>query len=128
MTDRKAPATCLLTLLLTGCVFTQGATYPAEATSAAAVPLRDAANIAVSCAPADDRRHIALGKVSGSATALNLVSSNPTRADVDEALRMQAARLGANAVVAVTYRFERTGLNPRGRLLAEGSAVRYVAG
>jgi hypothetical protein len=113
--------------MLTGCVVT-GATghHRAESGSTAAVPqVANPAGILISEMDWKEGPYLDLGEVSAWARSVNLLSSNPTRADVDEALRAAAAKRGADAVILVHYRSERTGLASRGKLTAVGRAVSF---
>jgi hypothetical protein len=112
-------------LMLSGCVMTGAAVLPS---GVARVPgtaphVSNAAEILISEGDIKDRPYVALGDISAWGRSVNLLSSSPTRADVDEALRIQAAKLGADAVILVRYRYARTGLASRGKLTGEGRAV-----
>ena len=114
----------LAAIALSGCVLTGAAVHPGSATVAVATPhLSNAAQILISENDLKDRPYVSLGDISAWARSVNLLSSNPTRADIDEALRVQAAKLGADAVIVVRYRYTRTGLASRGKLTGEGRAV-----
>jgi hypothetical protein len=111
--------------MLSGCVVT-GATMQAPGAGQVPAPAAHAANagaILISEGDLKERSYLVLGEISAWGRSFNLVSSNPTRADVDEALRAQAARLGADAVILVRYRSAKAGLASRGKLTAQGQAV-----
>jgi uncharacterized protein YbjQ (UPF0145 family) len=64
--------------------------------------------------------------VRATARSLNLVSSEPTRANVNDELRAKAAKIGADAIVKVRYAADRQGLQDRGFLTGEGQAVVWL--
>ena len=115
-----------MSLLTSGCVYTRThVTAPAQVHSARHIdPV--SANIPVSASsPPEASGFVELGLVETRACAFNLISSLPTRADADEALRRRAGKLGADAVTGVTYRYERQGLMAAGCLRATGRAMRH---
>jgi len=111
-----------------GCVYTHARVSPASSVDRPQLTagVIEPANIAVSESTAVERPHTTLGSIRASARSISLMSSDPTRADVDEALRQEAGKVGADAVVGVTYHYERTGLKSRGLLTASGTAIRYT--
>jgi hypothetical protein len=117
----------LAALTLSGCVVTGAAVHPSGTANVVATPahVSNAAEVLISESDIKDRSYVAVGDISAWGRSVNLLSSNPTRADVDEALRVQAAKLGADAVILVRYRYTRTGLASRGKLTGEGRAVAY---
>ena len=117
---------------MTGCVVTGAALHP---TTSVAIDPREASRytrnpgeILISEGDTLSRPYIVIGNVRAWGRSLNLLSSNPTRADVDESLRAESAKLGADAVIAVRYRSSREGLRSRGVMSAEGQAIQYKAG
>jgi hypothetical protein len=70
-----------------------------------------------------DRQCQVLGMVNASARMLNLLSSRPTHADVDVALRREAMRHGADTVIEPRYISSRTGLVSAGRIRATAKAL-----
>lgn len=117
-------------LLLAGCVVTHGSAEPSPSGSAGPAAAQggriNPGSIEIVEGEPESRHYVVVGNVEASGRAFNLLSSNPTRADVDEALRAQAARLGADAVIDTRYRSERTGLMSRGKLSGAGLAVRFA--
>lgn len=114
---------------LGGCVYTNAAFQPAAIQSAAAGTLVNAKsreNVMIVEADIADRPYRVIGEVEGYARSVNLLSSDPTHADVDEALRAEAVKQGADAVIHVKYATERTGLASRGLMTATGRAVVFT--
>jgi len=72
------------------------------------------------------RPYAVIGVVRATARSLNLVSSEPTRANVNDELRAKAAKIGADAIVKVRYAADRQGLQARGFLTGEGQAVVWI--
>ena len=117
---------------LTGCVVTGATLHPTTSMAldqrTTSGPTKNPGNVLISESDVLSRPYIVLGNVGAWGRSLNLLSSNPTRADVDEALRAECAKLGADAVIAVRYHSSREGLRSRGVLSAEGQAIQYKAG
>jgi uncharacterized protein YbjQ (UPF0145 family) len=72
-----------------------------------------------------NRPYRIIGRLVASARAFNLLTSDPTRADVDEVLRAKVAAMGADAVIGVRYRSEATGFASRGLMIGEGEAISW---
>ncbi len=72
-----------------------------------------------------DRKHVALCSVSANVKKLTLFHKNPTKEQVDIILAEKAKRLGADAIVNVTYKLK-TGLSSWGILNASGTAIRFT--
>jgi len=129
---RLAPAPLLLALalpLLAGCgTYASGsvAPTPGGATPAAAGAARDPATIRVTENDITDRRYQSLGDVSVVVRKATIFDADPTRERVDEALRREAARLGADAVVLVRYGTVGIDAFSWGRLDGNGRAVRFL--
>ena len=115
----------LLLLPLGGCVFTNAASTPITSLPPPAQAKNPAQVAVLEGNPAPGRDWVVLGTIQASARSLNLLSSDPTRADVDEALRAEAARLGGDAVTMVSYRTDSVGLASRGRMVGQGSVIAY---
>jgi hypothetical protein len=122
--------TVALCAILDGCVMT-GAAVHALPTGAGALPTKlthahNAGEILVSEGDGPNRPYTIVGDVRAWARSATGWSSNPTRADVDEALRDSAFKVGADAVIQVHYRMGRAGLAgifPRGKMTGEGYAI-----
>lgn len=134
---RKLISAVILGAALTtlgGCVYTNAAFQPAAIQSGAMQPAAAGApasakareNVMIVETDIADRPYRIIGEVEGYGRAVNLLSSDPTRADVDEALRAEAAKHGADAVIQVKYAIERTGLASRGLMTAKGRAVVFT--
>jgi len=113
-------ATVAQALLLTDASF-----YPVQDYSPPAAASRNAGDIAIMEGGPANRPYRTIGRLVASARAFNLLTSDPTRADVDEALRAKAATMGADAVVGVRYRSEATGFASRGLMIGEGEAISW---
>jgi hypothetical protein len=72
-----------------------------------------------------DRRYVSLGDLSVEVAKWNIFEKDPTREQVDAALRAQAAKLGADAIVLVRY--GTVGITPFswGALDGKGRAVAF---
>ena len=116
----------LLGLLgLGGCVFTTGGGAPITGAAQPATAKNPGDIVVMEGAPPAGRYYQVIGTVNVSARSFNLLSSAPTRADVDEALRAEAAKLGGDAVTMVRYRSEGAGLASRAILRGEGSVIAW---
>lgn len=73
-----------------------------------------------------DRPYQTIGTINAYHRILNLFSSDPTKADVNEELRAEAAKYGADAVIQVTYAQERTGFRSNGKMKGSGLAIVYL--
>lgn len=123
-------AASLFLLSLTGCVYTNGEAVPNAAAPTAqemaAQPPKNASMIVISEGDVSNQAYTHIGKVSAYGRMITLESSQPTREDVNEALREEASKIGADAVIFVTYKSERTGLMSRGMMTGEGQAVIFT--
>ncbi len=72
-----------------------------------------------------DRRYRSLGDINVTVSKSTVMDRDPTRADIDEALRASAATLGADAVVLVRYGTVGMGLLTWGKLDGNGRAVAF---
>jgi uncharacterized protein YbjQ (UPF0145 family) len=124
-------AILLCALPLIGCVYATADLHPATADlparAAAAHLTKNPGDVAISESNDVGKSYQILGAVTGYARRFSLLSANPTREDVNEALRAEAAKIGADAVINIDYRTESAGLFgqwERGRIVAEGLAVK----
>ncbi len=115
-------------LLLSACVYTGSDFNKSNADPAAKAQSNshNASEIIISEGSLADRPHRVLGKISAFGRSVNLLSSDPTREDVNEALRAEAAKQGADAVINVHYQSERTGLASRGKMSGTGDAIVFT--
>ncbi len=72
-----------------------------------------------------DRRYVSLGDVSAEVAKWTIFDKDPTREQVDTALRAQAAKLGADAVVLVRYGTVGITFGSWGALDGKGRAVQF---
>lgn len=133
MNHPRIPALCATLLMgaslsvLPACVYTDAA-YVADSGTPSyrkAKP-RNPGSIIISEHSTIGHRYEVIGTIEAYGRSVNLLSSDPTREDVNEALRMEAAGRGADAVINVTYHTERTGLASRGKMKAHGQAVIFT--
>lgn len=73
-----------------------------------------------------DRRYEAVGDLSVTVNKTTIFHDDPTREMVDEKLREEAAKLGADAVIHVRYGTVGISLMSWGSLDGKGRAVRFV--
>ena len=67
-----------------------------------------------------------IGQVRASSEASSSLSPNPTQKDVDCALRAEAAKIHADAVINVQYQPEEVNLREDGRMTGTGTAVVFI--
>jgi hypothetical protein len=72
-----------------------------------------------------DRRYVSLGDLSVEVAKWNIFEKDPTREQVNQALREQAAKLGADAVVLVRYGTVNITVWSWGALGGNGRAVAF---
>jgi hypothetical protein len=72
-----------------------------------------------------DRPYVALGDVSVTVRKTTIFDPDPTRAKVNEALREEAAKLGADAVVLARYGAVGMGIFSWGQMEGQGRAVAF---
>ncbi len=112
-------------MALSACVYTSSEYVASDAPPSSNI--RQSGAITILEGDVKDRPYRELGKISAYGRSVNLLSSDPTREDVNEALRVEAAKHGADAVMKVTYHSERTGLASRGKMVGEGVAIAYTS-
>ncbi|MCI5050666.1 MAG: heavy metal-binding domain-containing protein [Rickettsiales bacterium] len=116
-------------LTLSACVYTDSDFNETNVDSTPKVQRssHNASDILISEGSLPDHSHRVIGKITAFGRSVNLLSSDPTREDVNEALRAEAAKQGADAVINVQYHTERTGLASRGKMSGAGDAVVFTA-
>ena len=72
-----------------------------------------------------DRPYVELGRVKDKSGKLSIVSKSPTKDSVAAHLRKKALKMGADAVVRVTYGYTGTSFGSWGDLKGEGVAIKY---
>lgn len=116
-------------IALSGCVYT-GAEFQPDSTIPTSLKKpalqKNAGSIQILEGNLTDRPYKKIGNISAFARSVNLLSSDPTREDINEALRAEAAKTGADAVIQVKYETERQGLASRGHMKASGLAIIYA--
>lgn len=112
---------------LSGCgSYASGSVTPAPGAAAAAAAARDPATVQLTENDITDRRYQSLGDISVAVRKTTIFDADPTRARVDEALKREAARVGADAVVLVRYGTVGIDAFSWGRLDGNGRAVRFL--
>ena len=125
----SAAVTVAVCAILGGCVMT-GAAVHAVPSGGGTLPTKlahahNAGEILISEGDGPNRPYTIVGGVHAWARSTTGWSSNPTRADVDEALRASAFKVGADAVIQVHYQEARAGIWPRGKMTGEGYAIAF---
>lgn len=95
---------------------------PVEAAAAATVP----AEIIVTKNDITDRKYEVLGDIEVTVNKTTIFHPDPTEALVDDKLREEAAKLGADAVILVRYGTVGVSLMSWGSLDGKGRAIRFV--
>ena len=72
-----------------------------------------------------DRPYIMLGEISVSASKLTVFNKDPTRKDIDERLRNEAAKLGADAVIFTRYVAPTITFTSWGTMKGNGRAIKF---
>jgi len=99
------------------------ATEPAPAAAPAASTIVD--GVLVSENDITDKPYKVLGDIKVTVRKTTIFNADPTRAQVDEKLRKQAKKMGADAVVLVRYGTVGIGLTSWGVLDGQGRAVKF---
>ena len=76
--------------------------------------------------PAQGRSYAALGRVIVTVSKTTAFDKNPTRDQVDEQLRLEAGKLGADAVVEVVYDGPKIGFASWSVMDGSGTAIKYT--
>lgn len=113
-------------VFLTGCVMTDADYRASVPAGTSHLVVKNSGAIAIYETESPQRPFHVLGEVTAYGRSVNLLSSDPTREDVNEALRTEAAKQGGDAVMNVHYTTERTGLASRGKMSATGTVIAYL--
>lgn len=125
---RNAALCGFVSLALAGCAATwsTSSVKPTDAARpAAAAPARALADIIITENDINDRPYTVLGDISVDVNKTTIFNADPTRAQADEKLRAEAAKLGADAVVLVRYGTVGISAFSWGSLNAKGRAVKF---
>ena len=95
------------------------------AAPAAAKPARPPEQITVTENDITDRPYRSLGDISVTVHKTTLFNADPTRESVNEALRAEGAKLGADAIVLVRYGTVGIGFMSWGQMEGQGRAVSF---
>jgi uncharacterized protein YbjQ (UPF0145 family) len=127
--SHRAYVACVIVsiILLTACVYT-GAKYTTNPDVAgyAAKVSKNPDDIIVGENAIAGRHYKVIGSIEAHGRSLNLLSPAPTREDLDKALRVEAAKRGADAVINIEYKTHREGLASQGEMSATGQAVVFA--
>lgn len=116
----------ILVTMLSGCVYTDSNFKGDPEKKHTQSKVTNASNITISETDIKGRKYVVLGDIDASARSINLLSSNPTREDINEELRAKAFKIGADAVILIKYQTQSQGLATRGHLTGSGSAVSFL--
>jgi len=119
------PAAISMALLLSACVYTS-ADYKGQPISNVSQKTKNAGDIIISETKITGHHYRVVGDIEAYGRSVNLLSSNPTREDVNEALRAEATKQGADGVIHVKYQIEGAGLASRAIMKAHGQAVVFT--
>jgi len=86
---------------------------------------RDPSAISVLETDIADRKYHSLGDISVTVSKNTIFDSDPTQAQVNDALRKRAAKLGADAVILVRYGTVGMGVFTWGKLDGNGRAIAF---
>jgi hypothetical protein len=129
MTIARVAIAASLLLLVAACgTRSSGSIEPtagATAASATAAAKTQVDGIVVTENDITDRRYVSLGDISVEVAKWTIFDKDPTREQVDAALRAQAAKLGADAVVLVRYGTVGITFGSWGALDGKGRAVTF---
>jgi hypothetical protein len=113
-------------LLLAGCSsYATGSANPTTTTAAVNQP-RDPATVMVTENDITTRPYEVVGEVNVSVRKTTIFNPDPTKEKVNEAMQVQAAKLGADAVILARYGTVGIDLVSWGRLDGSGRAVRFA--
>ena len=91
----------------------------------ASVTAVEPAGVEILKATPSDREYQELGKLIITVSNTTAFDPDPTRAQVDEQLRLEAAKLGADAVIGVTYDGPKLGFASWAVMDGTGTAVKF---
>lgn len=125
LTKGRAFFSISVMLIVAGCGSTWSTSNVTRAgqAGAAATPKSE---ILVTADDITDKKYRVIGDISVDVNKTTIFDSDPTPAHVDEKLREEAYKLGADAVVLVRYGSVGIGLMSWGTLEGKGRAVAYV--
>jgi hypothetical protein len=89
-------------------------------------PVRAQSDIVVTEGDVTDHKYRVVGDISVNVNKTTIFDADPTREKVDEKLREEAAKLGADAVVLVRYGSVGIGLMSWGSLDGKGRAIVFT--
>ncbi len=122
----KRPAAAVFIIcLLSGCSSYSYGTVSGNQLASVAATAKTPASIAVS-EFGPTRPHSVLGDIDVTVNKTTVFNKDPTRADVDDALREKAAAIGADAVVLVRYGTVGISAISWGSLSGKGRAIVYT--
>jgi hypothetical protein len=120
---RRALLAVGLLLVLNACAEGWATTSVAKATSTASRPPTPADKIEIIEGDVTERPYKSLGDVSVTVNKVTIFNADPTREMVNQRLRAEAAKLGADAVIQVRYGTVGVSLVSWGSLDGKGRAI-----
>ncbi len=113
-------------VILSGCAtWSTGSVERSDQQAAIATKGTDPAKIVLTEGDITDRKYVSLGDITVTVNKTTYLHSNPTKEQVNEKLKQEAAALGAEAVIFVRYGEVGTGLASWGSLQGKGRAIKF---
>lgn len=125
MRPARLGALAIAFLLLAGCESHRTHNVVKPSIDPASVTPVDPAGVEILEATPQDRVYQELAKLIITVSKNTAFDPDPTRAQVDEQLRLEAAKLGADAVVGVTYDGPKLGFASWSVMDGKGTAIKY---
>ena len=128
MKPTRLASAILLAAVLSSCGLRSSTTVSPSAgavPAAGLLPHTDPARLLVTEKDITNRKYHALGDIQVTVSKYTIFDDDPTPARVDEALRVKAAEMGADAVILVRYGALGIGVWSWGTLDGNGRAVAY---
>jgi hypothetical protein len=124
--ERRIVAPAIAVVLLSGCAtWSTGSVDRSDTQAAIATRPTDPATLALTEGDITDRTYVSLGDITVTVNKTTVFHPDPTRAQVNQKLKEEAAELGADAVIFVRYGGR--GISPLswGSLEGKGRAVKF---
>ena len=117
----------LIAIFMSGCAATRSSSNvePSSTASDSVAPTL-ASSVIVTEEDILDREYISLGDVEVSISKTTIFNKDPTNEMIDEKLREEAAKLGADAVILVRYGTVGVSAMSWGKLDGKGRAINFV--
>ncbi|QXX78987.1 hypothetical protein HC956_08135 [Alcaligenes faecalis] len=117
-----------LLISLTGCATWSTSTVDGATTHPhqAVVPQTNASEILITESDIENRKYERLGDLTVTVNKTTVFHADPTKEMVNDKLKAEAAKLGANAVIHVTYGNTGVSFFSWGSLEGKGRAIRFI--